>query len=157
MSYPTHEEIRQFISTYGLTDEDLCLAEGLDPNEDCSEMGINLGYIWSSAYAVWFNKNNSKYTDKDEQILDLFKDSHDFKLPQATRKVTLTVTRYYSKQTTFEVDVDENLTGEALQEFLTNDADIEDMAEDGLGEASLCGDETKWEYQDPTNQDGGHL
>ena len=156
MSYPTHEEIRQFIAKHGQTDEDLCTVLGIDPNDDCSEMGINCGYIWSFGYGCWFNKNGN-YTAKEEQILDLFKTDNNFKLPQATRKVTLTVTRYYSKQTTFEVDVDEEVTGEALQEFLTNDEAIDELAENGLGEASLHGDDTKWEYQDPTNGTGGHL
>ena len=156
MSYPTQEEIKDFIATHGLTDEDLCAKERLDPDDDCSEMGINLGYIWSFGYNCWFDKD-ANYTAKEEQILELFKNDHDFKLPVSTRKVTLTVTRYYSKQTTFEVDVDEDVTGEDLQDFLTNDESIDTLAEDGLGEASLCGDDTKWEYQDPTNQDGGHL
>jgi hypothetical protein len=71
MAYPTHEEIKSFIAEHGITDAELCDREGLDPNDDCSEMGINLGYVWSSAYNVWFDKNNSKYTEKDEQILDL--------------------------------------------------------------------------------------
>lgn len=156
MSYPTQEEIKDFIATHGLTDEDLCAKERLDPDDDCSEMGINLGYIWSFGYNCWFDKD-ANYTAKEEQILELFKNDGNFKLPQATRKVTVTVTRYYSKQTTFEVDVDEDVTGEDLQDFLTNDESIDTLAEDGLGEASLCGDDTKWEYQDPTNQDGGHL
>ena len=156
MSYPTQEEIKDFIATHGLTDEDLCAKERLDPDEDCSEMGINLGYIWSFGYNCWFDKD-ANYTAKEEQILELFKNDGNFKLPQATRKVTVTVTRYYSKQTTFEVDVDEDVTGEDLQDFLTNDESIDTLAEDVLGEDSLCGDDTKWEYQDPTNQDGGHL
>lgn len=75
----------------------------------------------------------------------------------AKRTVTVTATRYYSKQTTIEIEVDDDLTGEELKAFLTEDEDIDNQLENGLGEASLCGDDTKYEYQDPTNNDGGHL
>ena len=154
MSYPTHEEIKNFIATHGLSDDDLCAKECLDPDDDCSEMGINLGYIWSFGYNCWFDKDKS-YTAKEEQILELFKNDHDFKLPKRT--VTVTATRYYSKQTTIEVEVDDAMVDEDLHEYLTNDEIIDNQIEEGLGEASLVGDETKYEYQDPTNQTGGHL
>lgn len=154
MSYPTKEEIKNFIATHGLSDDDLCAKECLDPDDDCSEMGINLGYIWSFGYNCWFDKDKS-YTAKEEQILDLFKDDAYFKLPKRT--VTVTATRYYSKQTTIEVEVDDDMVDEDLHEYLTNDEIIDNQIEEGLGEASLVGDETKYEYQDPTNQTGGHL
>ena len=154
MSYPTKEEIKNFIATHGLSDDDLCAKECLDPDDDCSEMGINLGYIWSFGYNCWFDKDKS-YTAKEEQILDLFKDDAYFKLPNRT--VTVTATRYYSKQTTIEVEVDDDMVDEDLHEYLTNDEIIDNQIEEGLGEASLVGDETKYEYQDPTNQTGGHL
>lgn len=154
MSYPTKEEIKNFIATHGLSDDDLCAKECLDPDDDCSEMGINLGYIWSFGYNCWFDKDKS-YTDKEEQILELFKDDAYFKLPKRT--VTVTATRYYSKQTTIEVEVDDDMVDEDLHEYLTNDEIIDNQIEEGLGEASLVGDETKYEYQDPTNQTGGHL
>lgn len=78
-------------------------------------------------------------------------------MSETKRKVTVTVTRYYSKQTTVEVEVDENIVDEALQDYLTNNEELDELAENGLGEASLVGDDTKWEYQDPTNGTGGHL
>lgn len=156
MSYPTQEEIKDFIATHGLTDEDLCVKERLDPDEDCSEMGINLGYIWSFGYNCWFDKDK-RYSDKEEQILELFKNDGNFKLPVSTRKVTVTVTRYYSKQTEVELDVPSDVTEDELQDYLTNNEELDELAENGLGEASLVGDDTKWEYQDPTNGTGGHL
>jgi len=73
------------------------------------------------------------------------------------RTVTVTIERHYSKTATIEVEVDDNLTGEALQEFLSNDDAINDELEDALGSASLIGDDTIYEYSDPTNNDGGHL
>ena len=154
MSYPTHEEIKEFISNYGQTDEDLCVVLGIDPEEDCSEMGVNCGYVWSFGYNCWFNKNGN-YTAKEEQILDLFKNDNNFKLPN--RIVTITATRYYSKQTTIEVEVDDAMVDEDLHEYLTNDEIIDNQIEDGLGDASLVGEDTKYEFQDPTNHYGGHL
>lgn len=154
MSYPTKEEIKNFIATHGLSDDDLCAKECLDPDDDCSEMGINLGYLWSFGYNCWFDKDKS-YTAKEEQILDLFKNDAYFKLPKRT--VTVTATRYYSKQTTIEVEVDDAMVDEDLHEYLTNDEIIDNLIEEGLGDASLVGDDTKYEYQDPTNQTGGHL
>ena len=154
MSYPTKEEIRNFIATHGLSDDDLCAKECLDPDDDCSEMGINLGYLWSFGYNCWFDKDKS-YTAKEEQILDLFRNDAYFKLPKRT--VTVTATRYYSKQTTIEVEVDDALVDEDLHEYLTNDEIIENLIEEGISEASLVGEDTEYEYSDPTNHDGGHL
>jgi hypothetical protein len=74
-----------------------------------------------------------------------------------TRKVSVTIERHYSKQATIEVEVDENLVGEELQEYLTNDEQVDELLEDALFESSLVGDDTIYEYQDPTNGDGGHL
>ena len=154
MSYPTKEEIKNFIATHGLSDDDLCAKECLDPDDDCSEMGINLGYIWSFGYNCWFDKDKN-YTAKEGQILDLFKNDAYFKLPKRT--VTVTATRYYSKQTTIEVEVDDALVDEDLHEYLTNDEIIESQIEEGISEASLVGEDTEYEYSDPTNHDGGHL
>ena len=154
MSYPTHEEIKEFIATHGLSDDDLCVKECLDPDDDCSEMGINLGYIWSFGYNCWFDKDKT-YTDREEQILELFKNDHDFKLPKRT--VTVTIERHYSKTATIEIEVDDALVDEDLQEYLTNDELINDQLENALSEASLQGDDTVYEYSDPTNNDGGHL
>ena len=75
----------------------------------------------------------------------------------ATRIVSVTIERHYSKQATIEVEVDENLVGEELQEYLTNDEQVDDLLENALFESTLFGDDTIYEYQDPTNNDGGHL
>jgi hypothetical protein len=74
-----------------------------------------------------------------------------------TRKVSVTIERHYSKSATIEVEVDENLVGEELQEYLTNDEQVDDLLENALFESTLFGDDTIYEYQDPTNGDGGHL
>lgn len=75
----------------------------------------------------------------------------------ATRKVTVTATRTYFKTTTIEVDVDDNITGEALQNHLTHNKEIDAQIEEGIAQASLNGGDTEYEYSDPTNNDGGHL
>ena len=74
-----------------------------------------------------------------------------------TRTVSVTIERTYSKQATIEVEVDENLVGEELQEYLTNNEEIDNLLENALAEDSLSADDTIYEYQDPTNGDGGHL
>jgi hypothetical protein len=75
----------------------------------------------------------------------------------ATKKITLTTTRYYSKQTSIEVEVDENLKGDELVNFLTNDKDLDNQIEEGLGDANLVGEDTKYEYYDEKEEFGGHL
>ena len=74
-----------------------------------------------------------------------------------TKMVSVTIERHYSKSATIEVEVDENLVDEELQTFLTESEEIDTLLENALSEDSLSGDETIYEYQDPTNNDGGHL
>lgn len=74
-----------------------------------------------------------------------------------TRKVLVTIERHYSKQATIEVEVDENIVGEELQNYLMENKDIDTLLENALAEDSLSGDDTIYEYEDPTNNDGGHL
>jgi hypothetical protein len=75
----------------------------------------------------------------------------------ATRKVTVTATRYYSKQTTIEVDVPVEITGDELINFLTENEELDNEIEEGLFEDSLSADDDSYEFQDPTNDFGGHL
>lgn len=75
----------------------------------------------------------------------------------AKRTVTITATRTYFKTTTIEVEVDENITGEALQEHLTHNKEVDAQIEEGIAQASLNGGDTEYEYGDPANDDGGHL
>ena len=74
-----------------------------------------------------------------------------------TRKVLVTIERHYSKQATIEVEVDENIVGEELQNFLMESKHIDTLLENALAEDSLSGYDTIDEYQDSTNNDGGHL
>jgi hypothetical protein len=75
----------------------------------------------------------------------------------ATRKVTVTAIRYYSKQTTVEVDVPVEIQYDDLIDFLTINEDLNEKIEDGLYEDSLGIDDDTFEFQDPTNNFGGHL
>ena len=73
------------------------------------------------------------------------------------RIVTVTLTRYYSKQTSIEVEVDDNIVDDELIDFLTDNDELDALAEQRLGEASLDADDDSWEFSDPTNHNGGHL
>jgi hypothetical protein len=75
----------------------------------------------------------------------------------ATRKVTVTATRYYSKQTTVEVDVPVEIKDDELIDFLNESEELTTEIEEGLFEDSLSADDDSYEFQDPTNDFGGHL
>ncbi len=74
-----------------------------------------------------------------------------------TRKVTVTATRYYSKQTTVEIDVPVNIKDDELIDFLTESEELREEIEEGLYQDSLGVDDDTYEFQDPTNNFGGHL
>jgi hypothetical protein len=74
-----------------------------------------------------------------------------------TRKVTVTATRYYSKQTTVEVDVPVDIKDDELIDFLTDNEDLDVKIAEGLAQDSLSADDDKYEFQDPENDFGGHL
>ena len=74
-----------------------------------------------------------------------------------TRTVSVTIERHYSKQVTIEVEVDENIVGEELQEFLTESEEINNRLEEVLHQDELSTDDTIYEYSDLINNDGGHL
>ena len=74
-----------------------------------------------------------------------------------TRKVTVTATRYYSKQTTVEVDVPLYIQDNELVDFLTESEELTNQIEEGLSQDSLEVDDESYEFQDPTNYFGGHL
>jgi hypothetical protein len=74
-----------------------------------------------------------------------------------TRKVTVTATRYYSKQTTVEIDVPVDIQDDDLINFLTINEDLDEKIEEGLFADSLSADDDTIEFQDPTNDFGGHL
>jgi hypothetical protein len=74
-----------------------------------------------------------------------------------TRKVTVTATRYYSKQTTVEIDVPVDIQDEDLIDFLTESEELDEKIEEGLFADSLSADDDTIEFQDPTNDFGGNL
>ena len=74
-----------------------------------------------------------------------------------TRKVTVTATRYYSKQTTVEVDVPVEIQDDKLIDFLTENKELDLKIDEGLFQDSLSVDDDSIEFQDPTNDFGGHL
>jgi len=74
-----------------------------------------------------------------------------------TRKVTVTATRYYSKQTAIEIDVPVNIKDDELIDFLTTNKELDGQIDEGLAQSSLSIDDDIYEFQDPTNDFGGHL
>jgi uncharacterized protein YjaG (DUF416 family) len=76
-----------------------------------------------------------------------------------TKQISITVTKYYSKTATFLVDVDTNLVGDSLTEYLRDDEDIDSIIEASITNASLDsnGDDNTYEFQDPTDNNGGHF
>ena len=74
-----------------------------------------------------------------------------------TRKVTITLTRYYSKQSSIEIEVDNNIQDDELKDYLTENNELDNQLTEALDKANLVADEDKYEFQDPTNNFGGHL
>ena len=74
-----------------------------------------------------------------------------------TRKVKLMVTRTYTKEIEFEVDVDDSIGFDDIQDYLTLNDEIDEIAEVELDKASLIGGETEWRFDDVTLGTGGHL
>ena len=74
-----------------------------------------------------------------------------------TRKVTVTVTRYYSKQTEVEVDVPNEIGDDDIQDWLTENDDLTQRVENALERSGLAQEEDDWEFEDLENNNGGHL
>ena len=74
-----------------------------------------------------------------------------------TRKVSVTMTRYYSKQVHLEVDVPNEIGEDEVQDWLTENDDLTERVELALDDAILYSDDENWEYSDPENNSGGHL
>jgi hypothetical protein len=75
----------------------------------------------------------------------------------ATRKVSVIVTRYYSKQTTVEIDVPVDIKDDELVDFLTENEDLDVKIAEGLAQDSLSVDDDTFEYWDKDNEIGGTL
>ena len=73
------------------------------------------------------------------------------------RIVKVEVTRYYSKTGLVLVEVDSNVVDDELVDYLTNYEDLDSKYEDALSGANLIGEETTYEWDDPTNNTGGTL
>lgn len=74
-----------------------------------------------------------------------------------TRKVSVTVTRYYFKQASREIDVPIDTKDQDLIDLLTTSEDLDDKVNERINEVSLFCDDDIWEFQDVANNFGGHL
>ena len=78
-------------------------------------------------------------------------------LAESKRIVHVELTRRYIKSTTISVEVENNIVGEKLQDFLTSSEEIHNCLEQGIENASLNVDEDEYNYSDIKNNDGGYL
>lgn len=77
-----------------------------------------------------------------------------------TKKIKLTITKYYSEKAELEIDVDSNLTDDALVDYLTNDTNgnVDKAIVEAFDKSTgLFLDETKYEYYDEETKMGGNL
>lgn len=59
-----------FLETYASTQKELKSVEGLKGSTSAvAECLINLGYIWVESCQKWVAKNNSNYTEEDEELV----------------------------------------------------------------------------------------
>jgi hypothetical protein len=72
-----------------------------------------------------------------------------------TKIVTVNVVRYYSKFATIEIEVPAGLVGDDLVEFISDDDDLNDEYEDAIKNAYYEKDDTKFEWVDPLDNNGG--
>lgn len=73
------------------------------------------------------------------------------------RKVTVTITRTYHKTAVVELDIDNDIQDDKLIALLSEDDNLNTQYENAIGNATLNGGETEYEFQDPENNFGGHL
>ena len=74
-----------------------------------------------------------------------------------TKKVIGEIERIYTKNATMEIEVDVNLSDEALRDYLINDYEIDNKLENALVETDLIENEVTYQYYDSLEQTGGHL
>lgn len=64
---PTPIEIEDFVDTYEFSENEIAEIEEIDFDD---ETAINLGYVYSTTRESWFKKNNSLYTEREEEIVN---------------------------------------------------------------------------------------
>ncbi len=76
---------------------------------------------------------------------------------EGTKTVSVNITRTYFKSTDVEIEVPISLKESELIEYLSHDEEVERKLEDELANSSLDGGQTDYEWQDLTDNNGGHL
>ena len=76
-----------------------------------------------------------------------------------TKIVSVTIEKTYTKLATIEVKVDDSLVDDELRDYLTESEQIDTLLEKALADESFVAEPygAMYKYQDPTNNDGGHL
>lgn len=73
------------------------------------------------------------------------------------RTAIITATRYYYKTVEVEVEIPNNISDEDIENYLTEDNDVDSKIEQQLSEASLNLETTEYSYQIPHLDTGGTL
>ena len=68
-----NKDLLRFLEEYSFTDKELrteleSYAYIVD-NDNLTELGINEGFFFDDVLELWFQKNNSEYTNDDEEIV----------------------------------------------------------------------------------------
>ena len=74
-----------------------------------------------------------------------------------TKIVTVSIAKYFVKYATVEIEVPVDLVGGDLVDFLTEDDDLNEQYGNAIDNARFELDDIKYEWADPTDQNGGHL
>ena len=141
----------------------LSIEEGIKiQTEQLERWGLVLHEQVHKDLVQWATSRNNDVTDGfgicRGDDLTIFIKNYKPKVKTNTKKiVTIEVTRYYSKTNTVEIEVDNDLVFDDLVNYLSADEELDNRFEIALAEAQLVGEDTTYEWQDPTNQTGGTL
>lgn len=68
------EELATFKKEYAQSQTSLKSIEGLKGDSSAvSEMLVNFGYVWIDDWSKWVAKNNSSYTERDDEIVEFLR------------------------------------------------------------------------------------
>ena len=96
------------------------------------------------------NWTTSEERDKEEKRLKQI-------LTESKRIVEVELIRSYYKSTTISVEVEDNIVGEKLQDFLKTNEEIKSRLEESMENASIRIDEDEYHYIDNKNSYNGFL
>ena len=75
----------------------------------------------------------------------------------ATRKVDVTITRYFFKEVTVTINVDNEIVDDELVTYLTENALVDNLLETEIEKEEFAVEDTEYTFYDTENNMGGHL